>query len=78
MKKLLLLVFIFLIGVRGYADLDPQLLRKKYEAMITNPYILLPYKGTYFLPFSYNDSPNHSNFEKLERNKSFQCTRENA
>lgn len=41
-------------------------LKSQYEKMINNPYILMPYKGNYFLPVSYNDNPNHEVFEKIE------------
>lgn len=41
-------------------------MKSDYESLLRKKYILLPHKGSYLLPISYNNNPNTDTFESIE------------
>jgi phospholipase A1 len=58
---LLNLIYLNISFAQNYKEM-----RNDYESLLEKRYILLPHKGTYLLPISYNNNPNHDLFKGLE------------
>lgn len=64
----LFLGFICLLCLNSYAEnIRYEQVKREYENILTKDYVLMPHKGTYILPISYNNNPNHSVFEPIEQ-----------
>lgn len=46
-------------------------IKKEYESLLDKKYILLPHKGTYILPISYNNNPNQKTFSEIEKREGY-------
>lgn len=58
-----------LICLSAKADHPNIQLRKVYQDLLKEKYVLLPHKGTFLLPFSYNDNPNRRPYrESFDQN----------
>jgi phospholipase A1 len=55
------LVSLELAHCQTYEDM-----KNEYESLLEKKYILLPHKGTYLLPVSYNNNPNQDAYKNLE------------
>lgn len=61
----LIFIFSILFSISSYGqDIDE--LKNEYNSLIDKKYVLLPHKGTYFLPLSYNNNPNNDPYTQLE------------
>ena len=63
MKIALTLVLISLTAI-GSTNFD--IIRKEYNTILNKPYVLLPHKGSYLLPLSYNNNPNEDAYDVLD------------
>lgn len=55
----------------GMANTMADRLEEEYEAMLSSPFSLLPHRGTYLLPVSYNVLPNNTPFRAFEDTPEF-------
>lgn len=63
-KLLTLFFFIFLTATALQAkEREYKELKKEYDELLNKKFILLPHKGTYFLPFVYNSNPNQKPYK---------------
>jgi phospholipase A1 len=46
-------------------------IRQEYESLLDKKYILLPHKGVFLLPFSYNETPNKDSYRGLTSTPEF-------
>ena len=59
MRALILLVFLSVVSASVVA-VEPHRIISDYQKVLDQPFHLLLYKGSYWLPVSYNDSPNQA------------------
>ncbi len=73
MKTKILLIFLssLLCFPLCSADENFEQVKREYESLLTKKYILLPHKGTYLLPFSYNFNPNNASYKVLTSQPEF-------
>jgi len=64
----LLLIFQFV----SYGDGFEREIKKEYEELLNKKYALLPHKGTFLIPFSYNNTPNTDSYKILTQRSEFQ------
>ena len=68
------LLFLFMtIASSKYvlAEIDFDKVKERYDSALRKDYVLIPYNGTYLLPFSYNASPNESPYKTFTELESF-------
>ncbi len=52
------------MAVSEEAKLYPYSFQNEYQELLKKKYVLIPHKGTYLLPLSYNDNPNNEVYEQ--------------
>lgn len=71
MKNINLIVLMFVFCVVAEANINFDQVKTEYDSLVEKSYILLPHKGNYILPISYNNNPNNKVFETVENNPEF-------
>ena len=69
MKLVLLILVMLQVSVCRSQTLAE--MKNEYESLLSKKYILLPHKGTYLNPISYNDNPNHKSYQQLTDNPKY-------
>ncbi|MBC76011.1 MAG: phospholipase [Halobacteriovoraceae bacterium] len=59
------LLFHLVVVLKAFPDTNFDLVRKEYNSILNKPYVLLPHKGSYLLPISYNSNPNEDVYNVL-------------
>jgi len=68
--KLAIILMTF-ISLCANAELKMDPIRKEYESLLNKKYVLLPHKGSFLLPASYNNTPNKESYEAMTSRPEF-------
>ena len=71
MKYFLLFLFFFSVSALAEDEVKIDQIRKEYNSLLEKRYVLLPHKGNFFIPFSYNNTPNKEVYESLTSREEF-------
>ncbi|EQC45672.1 phospholipase A [Bacteriovorax sp. Seq25_V] len=72
MKNKFLLVLFSLLHLTSAADGFESKIKNEYNDLLSKKYALLPHKGTFLIPFSYNNTPNNESYKILTERSEFQ------
>lgn len=71
MKKLHLSLLLLGLSINASAAINFDETKAEYESLLQKKFILLPHKGTYLLPVSYNGNPQQQEYKELRQNTDF-------